>query len=494
MNNLLKNFLAILTDLSSVSEAVQNTEDISVFSCEYRLIIKELLAIAVKYKEVFQDYSVSFQAIYEGNPIEYEGFIKTAEFLPSDELINVTLKINKKTRFSLIENQFIFFKIEAFLESFSVLKKSTFEQIKRDMTACVHLPINVAIHNETMFLFPINELQIHSPQSKVQNYIEEQERILKIREENTRIERCLPLPDFYKMKSIGDDRLDKWFEQNLFNLSLMHLANKTLESTQTVIRGTKNVEVLLSNNFRPVNSGLLYKIFCFSYEEKHYNDKIEITRNILSIYLSSNDTCEKLDELLPKIDKTITRHFSAYIKDSIKDFFGERKDVIKEAHKYASELKGEADKLINYINTSLIGIITAIFSGALGLSKGERWFLVLAFFLHGVVFFVSYLFNKKYVENRMNEIMTLFNEYTSKFVIMEQDELDDIKSTYIEPSRTNVNSYLKSYGWVITSLIILMVLLIVVGLMLPDSMIKSKQVNFGPVDFMRYIASVFSSG
>lgn len=493
MNNLLKTFLAILSDMSSVSEEVQSTEDISVLSCEYRLSIKELLAVAVKYKEVFQDYSISFQARHSGSSIEYESFLQTAEFLPPDEVINVLLKINKTTKFSLSKNQYLFFKTETFLNTFSVFKTKTFEQIDKDMTVCVHLPVDIAINNAELYLFPINDLRIHCPQLKVQNYKEEQERIIKIREETTRIERCLPLPDFYKMDTIGDDRLDKWFGQNLFNLSIIHIANKLLDAKQVVIRGTKNIEVSLSNQFIPVNSKILYKIYCFCYEEKHYNDKIEITRNILSIYLSSNDTSEKLDGLLQKIDKTITRHFSAYIKDSIKDFFGERKDVIKEAHKYASELKGEADKLINYINTSLIGIITAIFSGALGLSKGERWFLVLAFFLHGIVFLVSYLFNRKYVTNRMNEIMILFNEYTSKFVIMEQEELDDIKNTYIEPSRKNVNAYLKSYRLVITSLIILMILLIVAGLLLSNSLMNNKQANFGPIDFVRYIASVFTN-
>ncbi|OMD05143.1 hypothetical protein, partial [Paenibacillus odorifer] len=157
-----------------------------------------------------------------------------------------------------------------------------------------------------------------------------------------------------------------------------------------------------------------------------------------------------------------------YIQDSIKKFFTDRKEIVKESHKFATDIKAEADKLITYINTSLIGLVTAIFAGSLGLSKGERWFLLLAFCLHGIAFVLIFLFNSYFIKKKIRDILNIYEEYTISFVVLAKEELDDIKKIYIDSSEKNVENYLKIYKRVTISLIILMFIFIVVGAYLPD--------------------------
>lgn len=123
---------------------------------------------------------------------------------------------------------------------------------------------------------------------------------------------------------------------------------------------------------------------------------------------------------------------------------------------------------MTYINTSLIGIVTAIFAGSLGLSKGERWFLLLAFGLHGIAFLLTYLFNKSFVMRRITNIEKLYDDYIEKFVVLAKNELDEIKGMYIVPSIKNVNDYLNTYRLVTMILILLMMILVVVGISLPN--------------------------
>lgn len=70
-----------------------------------------------------------------------------------------------------------------------------------------------------------------------------------------------------------------------------------------MIKGSKNIEISLSQIFNASNARSIYNIYKFSYEEKHYSDKIEISRNVITIYLNPSEDVEKLNELAPTIEK-----------------------------------------------------------------------------------------------------------------------------------------------------------------------------------------------
>ncbi|MCR8633511.1 hypothetical protein [Paenibacillus radicis (ex Xue et al. 2023)] len=465
MNVLLNTFLTIMKELES--SEVGYKEDSELFTVNYKTHIDTIKKLAANYEAVFHNYQISFEVICEGK-MGFENFKLASRLLKPAEDISLTLTINKKQQLKLDENTFVFFKLESFQKIFNTFNTGFNKGIDTSKAIHFHLTVDKNYYNPYVKLYRIEDGVIHPAIVLDDNNIKEQDRVLKIREETSRSMTNYFIPDFYEIEGLCG-ALKPWFEQNLFHASLIYLSNKITAENQITIRGNKNVELIFSQDFIVMNAAVIYRIFKFSFEDKHYNDKIEISRNILTIYLNTSDNTKKLDELLPKIEKTISSHFTAYIQDSIKKFFNDRKEVIKEAHKFASDLKSEAEKLLTYINTSLIGIITAIFSGALGLSKGERWFLLVAFALHLLVFLLSYLFNRGYVKRRMKETLDLYDQYIEKFVILAQDDLDDIKRIYINPSKLTIESYLRKYFWVIAGLIVLMCALIILGVKLPDT-------------------------
>ncbi|WP_068794074.1 hypothetical protein [Brevibacillus laterosporus] len=489
MNQLLNNILAMLEEMRFSSKKTNSkSEDIEMLHLSYSFHNNTLLTILEKYKDLLHENGIMLEVRINEELMDFQDYLQDGVvFCDEYDLVETTVIINKLKKFNLDSNTFVFFEKLSFFSCFNVFKDKTFNGTNHEKTICVYLPIESPIINDYFHLYPITDAELHLPAVLNEEFKQEKKRVSKIREELARVENFVPIPEMYKFLSIKDSDLKRWSDQNLFNLCLMHLSNKLVDN-QIIIRGTKNIEVPLKGEFQTRNAHIIYKIYRFSYEERHYNDKIEIVRNIFSIYLSSTETVEKIDSLLPKIDKTVSRHFSAYIKDSVKKFFGDKKDVVKEAHKFGSELKGESDKLLTYINTSLIGIITAIFSGALGLSKGERWLLLSAFILHAIVFLISYLFNRRHVKDRISNIEFVFDKYTSNFVVMEPEEVEEIKKIYIEPSQKKVKSYLKNYFWVILTLVIIMVVCIIIGAYLPDSLFNDKQIDVVPVDPTKVVA------
>ncbi|GFZ93956.1 hypothetical protein GCM10008018_45530 [Paenibacillus marchantiophytorum] len=478
MGTLLNKFLAIIAELESYE--LDSSEDSSLFSVKYSVPLSIIRIISQRFDEVFSNLDVSFELLYERR-MDFSAFKQNDRFLNTDLPLDLKLTINKDVKLCLPENTFVFLKTEYFFKHFNALNSELFQRINIEKEIVVHLPIQKPYSNSYLKLFPIGLNPITPAEKLTEKTREEFDLVKKIHDEVTRGGDRHPLPDYYKIEGLTDS-FKSWFDQNLFHASLLYIANKVSEGRKFLIRGHKNIEISLSQELIIQNAPAIFNIYRFCYEEKHYNDKIEIARNIFTIYLNSTDSTAKIDELLPKIEKTISNHFSAYIQDSIKKFFNDRKDVVKEAHKFGTDLKAESDKLLTYINTSLLGIITALFSGSLGLSKGERWYLIVALTLHALLFIFSYLFNRSYVEKRKNEITRLYEKYTSKFVVLAEDDLEEIKSIYIEPAVENVNSYLRLYKHVIFGLIAFMILLIAVGFGLPESLFTTSNTKTNNVN------------
>ncbi|MEK0314589.1 hypothetical protein [Cohnella sp. 56] len=468
MNQLLKDILAMTTQYSENAATVSSTEDVDLAAFTFSSTLEKFFELSKPFKRLLENLTASLEVGYEDELFDFTQAYDYREkgILDLTKSVKFKISINKKLQFKPDENVFIFFTMNAFAKAFDTTNFNFFTKVNGQKSVVVHLPVDAESQNEYLFLKPLNGCVIHSASDLADQTKVECARQIKIREETSRLPVGLPVPHFFYFQNI-DEKLKLWHESNLFYSSLLHLSNKIVDRKIT-IRGHKNTEIELENNFAPTNASILYNIYRFSHEEKHYSDKIEISRNILTLYLNSDETVKKIDELLPKISKTITSHFSAYIKDSIKKFFSERKDVIKEAHKFASDLRGEADKLQTYINTSLIGIITAVFSGALGLSRGERWFLLVAFAFHCIYFAISYFINSNYIRKKSDDIIKLYDDYTSEFVVLDDKEVADIKKTYIEPSMEGVKHYSKRYRNLTIWLVSLMIVLIAAGLFIPD--------------------------
>lgn len=474
MNDFHKTFNGIYEYITANSLSFHPKESIEHFNLEFKMPYEKVMNMVNEYHQAcFINHKIGL-TVGEKNQESsflYDEFLRLGPIIYKEKpeyIISIEIKINKKSAYELIENEFLFLDLESFTTHFN-FNNNVFENINNKKKLLIFLPIQESIENKYLHLIPLSTEQHERDIDQIIIDQTEHERLTKIRDESCKFPSCYAVPEMFLMESTtNNDFFESWFERNLFGVSLCHIANKVIDGNIMMIKGSKNIEISLSQIFNASNARSIYNIYKFSYEEKHYSDKIEISRNVITIYLNPSEDVEKLNELAPTIEKTIRSHFTAYIQDSIKKFFNDRKDIIKETHKFASDIKSEADKLMTYINTSLIGIVTAIFAGSLGLSKGERWFLLLAFGLHGIAFLLTYLFNKSFVMKRITNIEKLYDDYIEKFVVLAKNELDEIKGMYIVPSIKNVNDYLKTYRLVTMILILLMMILVVVGISLPN--------------------------
>jgi hypothetical protein len=474
MNSFIETFAEIRSITSVNSTKIDLQETLESYVHKFDMPYAHIKQMVDLYGErAFSNYLVSI-TVHDSNqerPLLYDDFLSLSPLLYSQKpnaILTVELKVNKDIAFGLSANEFIFFEMEWFNALFHFHNEQIFERINKNEVVKIYLPIQTELKNEYLHLLPhlhhhLGDLNLDD---EALNHIV---RILKIRDECCGIYACCTVPEMFLMNNVTDPELKSWFDKNLFGISLCYIGNKMTEPNGVVIRGNKNIEIDLSTDFVLENAKSIYNIYKFSYEEKHQSDKIEIARNVITIYLNTAENASKLNELAPTIEKTIKSHFTAYVQDTIKKFFNDRKDVIKEAHKFASDIKGEADKLMTYINASFLGIVTAFFAGSLGLSKGERWYLLLAFGLHAIAFLLTFLFNQIFVKKKLNDIVRIYDEYTNKFVFLASEELAEIKKIYIVHSVENVNKYLRTYMWVTISLIIFMIVLIWLGVNLPES-------------------------
>jgi cell division protein FtsB len=464
VNSLFNNFLSLLNNLDGTLSRVSIEEQFDTLFVNYE-------ESAIKYKEFFKkddnkeflkDSTFSFKFQTQGSPSIYdEKFLETSLYIIDSDIITLTLSVNKIKAFALSTNELLFFDLDSFLSKYRLYNESLQSILKNmDFTKIIHiyLPIKEMSQNQFIKIIPHNELGLHSVVSLEEKHIQEFSNIRENREELTRIEFWFPLPQIFSLRT-SEVKLNEVFSQNLFFTSLMHIANKYIND-KFVIRGQKNLELSFDKGFAPKNATTLYAIYRFSFGEEQTQDKLEITRNIITIYLHQ-ETIEQLDEQLEKMKQTIERHFSMYVQDKIKKFFDDTKDAIDLAHKYALEARDAADKIATNISTSILALITAVFSGIVIMSRGNFLFLVVALLLHILYFILSYSFNRHFALKKKNDITDIYDLTSKNFTNIAPDEKEEIKEKYILPAINSITTNLRKYLGLTISLIVFMVILII---------------------------------
>jgi CHASE3 domain sensor protein len=285
----------------------------------------------------------------------------------------------------------------------------------------------------------------------------------------------MPTPYYFYFETDESQNVLRKFQKNLFFLSLLHISNK-YENETFIVRGQKSVEINWEKDVQPQNAGILYSIFNFCYGREQAQDKLEIGRNIITIY-HNNESLEKLDAQLEKVEKTVKRHFSLYVNDKIKKFFDETKKANDEAHKYAKETRDAADKVVSNINTSIIGLITAVFSGIVIMARGNKWFLIVAFLLHMFYFGLAYCLNRHFAEKKQREILNVYDQSIGYISNVSDEEKKEIKQMYIAPASNSIDENLKIYKRLIYSLMVLMLILSTVVFFFMPEIEKGKNQN-----------------
>ncbi|WP_404331617.1 hypothetical protein [Mesobacillus maritimus] len=463
MNNLFQRFASLLVDLRGVFTQTSWEEHFDTLFVTYE-------GKGIDFKPFFETNEnqlmlkgtdISFKFVIDGSSPFYDGdFIKTSRYIQNEQTILLTVSVNKKIGFSLNDNQILFFEMESFLSFFKWQNEkflSILQSVNYEKFIHIYLPVDKMFKNHFVKIIPINDLGKYHVEPLGEKQIQEIRIIRESREELTRVEHWFPFPHAFSLDT-NHENLNRQLQQNLFFVSLIHIANKFKDNIFT-IRGQKNLELAHDETFIPKNASILYSIFKFSFGAEQTQDKLEITRNIITIYLHQ-ETIKQLDEQLDKMKQTIERHFSMYVQDKIKKFFDDTKDAIDLAHKYALEAREAADKIATNISTSILALITAVFSGIVVMARGNFLFLVVALGLHILYFLLSYSFNRHFALKKQTDINYIYDLTNENFTNIALDEKEQIKEKYVTPAINSIRSNLKKYFWLTFGMIVFMIVLI----------------------------------
>ncbi|TKC19894.1 hypothetical protein [Robertmurraya kyonggiensis] len=463
MSSLFEEFSSLLVELNGTFIKTSLEEQFDILFVTYEGKAEDILPFFAKKENqlLIKGTEISFKFVIDGSSSFYdEDFIKTSRYIQNEQDILLTVSVNKKISFPLNNNELLFFDMEAFLSHFKIENDkfiSTLKAVDYEKTIHIYLPIDQLFQNHFVKVIPISDFGNYNIQTLENKQLQEILHIKETREELTRVESWFPLPQIFSIET-NQKMVNKRLNQNLFFVSLMHIANKYKQNVFT-IRGQKNLELTYDETFIPENASILYSIFKFSFGEEQTQDKLEITRNIITIYLHQ-ETISQLDEQLDKMKQTIERHFSMYVQDKIKKFFDDTKDVIDLAHKYALEAREAADKIATNISTSIVALITAVFSGIVIMARGNFLFLVVALVLHILYFILSYSFNRHFAVKKKKDIHYIYDLTSENFSNIAPDEKEEIKKKYVTPAIQSIETNLKKYTWLTVALIVFMLALI----------------------------------
>ncbi|MBM6617279.1 hypothetical protein [Bacillus suaedaesalsae] len=498
MKHLVVTFQNLVTDLDQVSSRLEWTESLHLVSVTYRDKVGSFIHVIKNptYLAEINNTHISVEVKIGTNILYDQQFIDKYEMkiLEDDQVAEVTISFNKEISLQLHSNVTLFFNIDSFLSewSFNNLSMVTFfKNIDKEKQVFIYLPTDEKIENPFLKVIPFKDYNGFEPNALEQNQKDLIDDSIKIREEHTRISTSMPVPYYFYFESSKlkfPENLYLSFQQSLFFLSLLHISNK-YENEVFIVRGQKSVEYNWQKDFKPNFADILYSIFNFCYGKEQAQDKLEIGRNILTTY-HLDESIDKLDAQLDKIEKTINRHFSLYVNDKIKKFLDESKKAIDEAHKYAKETREAADKVVSNINTSIIGLITAVFSGIVIMARGNKWFLIVALLLHMFYFGLTYFLNRYFAKKKQKEILDVYDQSIGYISNVTEEEKVEIKQMYIDSASESIDNNLKIYKWLSNSLVVLMLLLsIVVFFFMPNldsakkqseqQNIKQEQINKG---------------
>lgn len=357
------------------------------------------------------------------------------------------ININKKELYEIDDIDYlIYFNKNEFIKNIQSYLSSKSENSTRK--TLVFLPIDSEFTNDYLIFYPISSFksffEIDSTSKlKVSQHAHEHENLIKeVFDLNE-----LPLdrnPFVYFFQKKLDDKLFADLH-SLFYKNILSLLSNKQAADYFIIRGFKSV-VIKKDEFNPKNQKILMDLFKFNLDREKHKDKLEITRNIISLYLNDEDTFSNLDRLIKKIFQTVEHHFNAYVQEKINHFFNSRENLIKETINHAKELSAQADKLTTSLNTSLLGLIlTGLISSITYIEKQQIFILIVSFIFYISYFILFLILNNSYTKDKINRIEQSFNYFTDETIILSDIEKDDVKVKYLVPSIKDLNKTLRRF-------------------------------------------------
>lgn len=455
-------FLTIIKELRTISTELEFEEDKDTVKVTFSSKMGDFISFAKKdwVQEGVGTGQYHIMIKYEERAVLYKDLF-TKKFQDDVDAFLI-IRLNKKEKiYNGKESILVYFNLGSFLD---LLKKQDFDFfMETNLQKFIFLPINNHYFNGIINIRPLTDYnESESYSTRVHDDLFTRLETIKEIYHDYGSGIKLPTPLSLRFKDIKEKDMFNLFKYSEIIITCKYLANKCYEE-KLIFKGYQSIELNKGEYFIPTNTRYFSRLFDFVFDQDKYVDKVEIARNVFSLYLSDDESLQDLDASMHKIQSTIEDHFTSYIQDKIKKFFDQRKDLVKEAYSAANEAKETSDKIIANINLLVLGLVTASLTGVFAYSKGDKFIFLLALIFHTLYFAISFTVNIINLRGKRPQIKKSFDDYVDQFSVLKSKEVEKIKSTYLEPALKRLST---SLGWYTGISIFLIVIMLVASLFL----------------------------
>lgn len=265
---------------------------------------------------------------------------------------------------------------------------------------------------------------------------------------------CLPNHFHFKTNIIDDPH--KIFEQfrNTLFYTVMNFISNVSEENQFIIQGYKNIKIKITPNLSvSVRAAyLMFQIYETIYSSQ-IQDKLLITRNVISLHLKTeNSDSDFIDNLLD-IFYSIDTNYDSFIKDKIKSYFDKKKDLEKHVRDTSETISKQIAGVSDNLNKSWLALGGAILAAVVTYSsKGGSTISGLFFLIFGIVSFITIKYTVWLSLKEMDLLKRSFKNFLKQIDGINEVDKKKITGTIINDKFILLNEAIKkltTFKWII---------------------------------------------
>lgn len=229
-----------------------------------------------------------------------------------------------------------------------------------------------------------------------------------------------------------DQEFASIIKTEFYKVMLQSLSDKEEQDT-FIIRGEKNITVILNPDFTTYNYEKFLDVFRFLISHQKYTEKFIITKKVITLYVNDKENITHLDEKLPEIWKTINHYYNHYIEDNIKEFFKTKDQLLKEAMSVSKVIYEQTDKIGNSIVASIISILVLLVTTLYRSLENLNIVYASLFIIIFIIFSCGYYhIMSSSTKNRYLLTKAQFDHFISEVSLIQKNEVEVIRKTYLK--------------------------------------------------------------
>lgn len=389
-------------------------------------------------------------------------------FQPIDETI-IKVEVVK----NLKDNKFLVFDMEKFSEflnklSLSEIINNFYELKKKSIFSIEVINANELYSASSMFCFKSRDISNDRVLKGNKCVLEERKAVCNFFNEDE----FQFIPEDFDFSSEFNSTFSFLAKKLVIAYSLISLFNYSViknNKIELTLNGYKTHAFMLDfNDMRYENLIVYYDIYKWVYNDKNIGEKIELARNIISLYLNNKETLVIDDSII----QAIKSNYNIYLKDNIEKYFEIKSHAVEEILKMTDEIRETASNITDNIinNLKVVGtfIITVTIMNSLSDKKLDNIFTkdisLLSFGL--VILSVIYLIYsiRDTYDKRKNIIIKYYRLKFSYNDILVKKDIETIfkKDMLIRKDIKKLDKRIERYKnlWIVLILVFLFIVII----------------------------------